>query len=959
MLVAGKKLLLVELLLLLAVCVDCQDVVEKKVVKIENCPANCTCVLTGVGASVKCLNADISNIPVLPSNVIEIHLENNNISKITKDDLAKYKRLNDVKLIGNRIKFIEVNAFDNQVWLRRLTLKGNPLKNFSIRSLGKAKKILKLLNLAEIDADMFPLLNIKDETTSLKALSLQGNNIKEFDPLQIPDSLENLDLSCNNIYHLDVKEPGKYLFSNLFSLHVRGCRDQEKISLHTVARSFFDATPNLKHLDLSGNRMQVIPTNLPKPLATLQLNNNEIVNIKKGECASEMEIKSDFISRVQTTGDEDDLDMDDYYHEIGDVGSELSNLVLLETLDLSDNFIDVLCQDDFLYMETLLNLNLSNNNVAEYNKTTFPYIRSLQILDFSSNLLTNLQIPENPDLKELYVQKNSIQTVESFDRKTKRGLERADFSDNDFTCDCNLINFWEFLMFSAYTYIPHFAGKSDHFLCSRPSRVAGQRLNSMRKSTLTCEVAKTTLGIPIWAIAVPAAAFLLIVLATVLFVVARRRKGKKVCCCGGDEKVPLEHRDIDLVAMRRKVKEVAIFCHEQDHQWVLNPVVSRLEQFRKQLIQQQQLTGMKRKGYTPLNINLFTIGQNIKIDLLHHSVEKYRKIVLIITHEFLNQDTCVYVTSVIADYICSTPKDAVLVVFADTLGWEDLPKELKILATEKTFVEFPSNSRLQETFWENFCSQVNKITDDDEGKNLRNSSGGVMSKERAARLKRLGITANGQISTSIKDAVEQAQQKDLEANSTAPPPYQEFGSRKSSKNVSINDKASVKEFVPLERRATKRSVYELESDEGDFPPKSASMSAKTVSKRIEEESRRKIREMERMQKSANSAHSLLPPCDDDVESVYSNQDDSHDNLPKNFRPRGRSQRNPTQRPLPQTPLERSLSRGRRASGRAFDPVIRRSPEENLHGVHRNGSRHGSRHSNYSASLASRNPSKGR
>ena len=39
---------------------------------------------------------------------------------------------------------------------------------------------------------------------------------------------------------------------------------------------------------------------------------------------------------------------------IGDVGSELSNLVMLEKLDLSGNYIDVLCQDDFLYMENLM-----------------------------------------------------------------------------------------------------------------------------------------------------------------------------------------------------------------------------------------------------------------------------------------------------------------------------------------------------------------------------------------------------------------------------------------------------------------------------------------------------------------------------------------------------------------------------------------------------------------------------
>ena len=81
---------------------------------------------------------------------------------------------------------------------------------------------------------------------------------------------------------------------------------------------------------------------------------------------------------------------------------------------------------------------------------------------------------------------------------------------------------------------------------------------------------------------------------------------------------------------------------------------------------------------------------------------------------------------------------------------------------------------------------------------------------------------------------------------------------KVKQNSDIN--FQVKEFVPLERRATKRSVYELESDEEAFPPKSTSfppkstsfpqkstqmsLSAKTVSKRIEEQARRNRREME-------------------------------------------------------------------------------------------------------------------
>ena len=63
---------------------------------------------------------------------------------------------------------------------------------------------------------------------------------------------------------------------------------------------------------------------------------------------------------------------------------------------------------------------------------------------------------------------------------------------------------------------------------------------------------------------------------------------------------------------------------------------------------------------------------------------------------------------VISDHISSTSREAVLVVIMDNLRWDDLPQDLKLILTEKTFLEFPKNSRLVENFWENLCVQLNK-----------------------------------------------------------------------------------------------------------------------------------------------------------------------------------------------------------------------------------------------------------
>jgi len=879
------------------------------------CPHNCTCEsYLNKGSLVYCSKTGKTRMPVLPNEAIVVQLSHNDINEVSRERLRWLKNLRSLDLSHNSIQKFDVKSLNDQKELKFLDLSYNNINNFTIDFIGDAAKFIQVLNLSSTNLFTFPSIKISDDLSmdNLKTLVLKDNFIKSIPANQIPTSLEQLDLSCNDFRHFQLD--GYRYLPNLKSLSLQGC-NHKRNKISSISRTTFSKLPKLKYLDLSHNRITGIPYDLSKSIESINLRSNEISRLKQGECASDADIQDDFYRKTSSFESPDT--------ESTIVGSELSSLINLRFLDLSRNKLQYLCQDDFIYMDNLVFLNLSNNQIKRYGRHTFPYARSLQVIDLSKNLLTRLVFPDSQDLTEFYVQKNLIREVEEFDLRKRRELKKADFSDNDFTCDCHIDTFWKFLMFAHDIEIPHLEATTTRYNCSRPEIVAGKSLMAMRSKSLTCDSHATKFDLPIWAIAAPASLFLFVTMIVVFIVVGRRTRGEAVCgsCCEEE----IEHdQEIDLISPKRRMNGAAVFCHDLNYKLVMNSMIQKIEKHRK------NLASSTKEQMMSLKIDVFTIGESIKVEALHSCIETYRKLVLVVTHEFLHRDTCLYVLNVISDHISSTSREAVLVVIMDNLRWDDLPQDLKLILTEKTFLEFPKNSRLVENFWENLCVQLNNISEMDEEEEIKVKEEmeilEVMSPARAARLKRLGIKANGEVDTGIQEAVQKARMAAKESL------YEKrsMDSKKSTRSVSINEKPTTKEFVAMETRAPKQ--LHGDSLNHDIVEEVISTSEANVIPLQEDPFIQDLR-------YDRNLHSLLPADCEDAESVYSK---SSDTMPPAYRPGGRHQ----QRPLPVTPIEASVSSAERNFKRQMSLQRRASIngssnhgfqhdsdiENNLHGV---------------------------
>uniref|UniRef100_A0AAV2LPY3 LRRNT domain-containing protein n=1 Tax=Knipowitschia caucasica TaxID=637954 RepID=A0AAV2LPY3_KNICA len=93
----------------------------------QPCPAPCSCT----GTTVDCHGQGLRSVPRnIPRNTERLDLNNNNLTKITKADLAGLRHLRVLQLMENKITMIERGAFQDLKELERLRLNRNNLAVF-------------------------------------------------------------------------------------------------------------------------------------------------------------------------------------------------------------------------------------------------------------------------------------------------------------------------------------------------------------------------------------------------------------------------------------------------------------------------------------------------------------------------------------------------------------------------------------------------------------------------------------------------------------------------------------------------------------------------------------------------------------------------------------------------------------------------------------------------------------
>ncbi|GCB77169.1 hypothetical protein scyTo_0019249, partial [Scyliorhinus torazame] len=184
----------------------------------------------------------------LPKELFRLHLKNNKLEKIPK------------------------GAFDNLSSLRELYLHNNYITNDGI------------------DNETFWKLS------SLEYLDLSSNNLTQI-PRGLPRNIILLHLEKNAIKSI----PGMTKLKEIFL-------SNNKLKLNSVYPGAWKKLANLQLLDLSGNQLSYVPSDLPESLEYIYLQNNQISVIPEDAFESTPNIKGIFLrdnrlttSRVKET----------------------------------------------------------------------------------------------------------------------------------------------------------------------------------------------------------------------------------------------------------------------------------------------------------------------------------------------------------------------------------------------------------------------------------------------------------------------------------------------------------------------------------------------------------------------------------------------------------------------------------------------------------------------------------
>jgi Leucine-rich repeat (LRR) protein len=260
------------------------------------CPEECRCY----GKTLDCSFSALFEHPVAKEH--NFHMWNFSGNEITS--LADKSVENSVTSVtnvvdysNNKITTIEEKFFLNFRALRELQISNNKLNDIGFT----LSPTLEILTASNNSIQRWPDNNLV-QLQHLKDIHFDHNLLKSMncssDINSMFDSLEKLDLSFNEIEHIDIcvfqRMPSLYelnvssnklntLTNGLFNSNVQLQRlDLSNNMLRSIPNGIFEKVPNLAFLRLSGNQLVTFPTQLPI-LEVLDLSFNQISIIEESD----------------------------------------------------------------------------------------------------------------------------------------------------------------------------------------------------------------------------------------------------------------------------------------------------------------------------------------------------------------------------------------------------------------------------------------------------------------------------------------------------------------------------------------------------------------------------------------------------------------------------------------------------------------------------------------------------
>ncbi|OXA44085.1 Protein slit [Folsomia candida] len=373
----------------------CAGVVERKWNKCggdENCPHPCVCA-DGV---VDCRDLTLKSVPdSLPEDVIELRLEQNEITEIPPGAFSSYKRLRRLDLSNNQIQKIAVDAFRNLKSMTSLVLYGNritvlPPGIFN----GLSSLQLLLLNANRITCirrDTFQDLN------NLSLLSLYDNKIQSLEngTFEALRNIQTLHLA-RNPFHCDcrLRWLSDYLHGNPIETSGARCEAPKRMQRKRLAsfredkmkcdeedsKTWIDECADIKCpvecvceggvVDCSNRAFREIPQDIPEQVTHLCLSGNNLSRIRNGWISllpnlQKLDLSGNRISAIEDGAFRDASSLQEVAIS-GNKLKEINNkmflgLTHLKTLSLADNHISCIMPGSFDSLSNLQSLDLDGN----------------------------------------------------------------------------------------------------------------------------------------------------------------------------------------------------------------------------------------------------------------------------------------------------------------------------------------------------------------------------------------------------------------------------------------------------------------------------------------------------------------------------------------------------------------------------------------------------------------------
>ncbi|CAC5409285.1 unnamed protein product [Mytilus coruscus] len=675
------------------------------------CPNAPWCICNEENNYAHCINANLSQIPKLPSYVTSLDFFGNRLQLLKRSTFTTLGtlKLEYLSLAKNLISMAKSYALNNLLYLRLLDLSHNSLMTpgvavtviYSIRSLSFSTLILNMMSWRYRRSDIIVNLLCNAYTGNLTHLSLKYLYLQNL-------SLNEISKCVPHLHFLD----GSH--GSIKSVSPGFLREIKELNLQNnylaIGRGFFGNKsncyfPKIEVLRLDNNYINEFDNRFSclDSLKILTLDNNLVRQISNGTfkylpslsilsiaslCSrlrniDSLAFQSETLYFLNLSGNGFEFidQSSNYWFDKDNIFKYSPNLT---QLDLSGNIInpyeDVLTRM-LLSLKSLQKLWLKNCNMFTLPTGFFDKMPHLQEFVASYNNISawdgNTVFGDNCTIHTLALDSNSISIVEEsfFPLTSLNRLTKIYLRLNHFSCTCENLWFRNLIRKRPSLFADVFPG----YRCYSPPYREGTYLIDYNPANTECNNEDKVFLIIVTSISVIG-----IVVVIVSSIVYRCRWHIRYWIyLSTTKRRGLVYHSLTEDSSQYVYDAFVIYC-DYDRNWVRTQLIGKVE----------KESGLK----LCIHHRDFKAGQLI-IDNIAENIAASRKILLLMSRDMLSSDWCLFEMRIAQEKFLNNETDTMIVVMLETVSKELMSPSLRFLINSTTYIEWPRKQYEEERFW--------------------------------------------------------------------------------------------------------------------------------------------------------------------------------------------------------------------------------------------------------------------